>query len=106
MLAFGENVRGAHVNATGAAGPYYTLRATTDVSFAETVAAYELEALTVDLHEREYPMHALLRAAPITFVLLHDVEERTAVGEWGVNWLLQATGDADSLSWDLHALRR
>jgi hypothetical protein len=106
VLAFGENVRAAHVNATGAAGPYYTLRATTDASFAETVAAYELEALTVDLHEREYPVHALLRAAPITFVLLHDVEERTAVGEWGVNWLLQATGDADNLSWDLHALRR
>jgi hypothetical protein len=106
VLAFGENVRAAHVNETGNAGSYYTLRAMAGDEFAETVAGYELDMLTVDLHGNEYPVHALLRAAPLTFVLLHDVEERTAVGDWGVNWLLQATGEPLSLSWDLHALRR
>ena len=105
-LALGEHVRAAHINESGEAGSMYTLRAVADDTFPDTVSSYDLDALTVDLPVHGFPVRALLRAAPLTFMLLDEPEERAAPGDWGLNWLLTVAGQPGSYSWDLRALHR
>jgi len=105
-LALGEHVRAAHINETGTAGSSYTLRAGNEEMFADAVAAQELDAITIDLPTAGYPVKSLLRAAPLSFMLLAEPQERSAPGEWGINWLLTVAGQPGSLAWDLRALHR
>jgi hypothetical protein len=100
-------VRAAHVNDSGSAvAGVYTLRAEGNDVFADDVASYELDAITIDLPITGYPVRALLRAAPLCFMILDEPEERSAPGEWGINWLLTILGQPGSYAWDLRALHR
>lgn len=104
-LVVGEQVRAAHVNDTGEAGSAYTLRALPDDSFAELIAGYDLDAITIDLPVDGYPVRGLLRAAPLALVLLPNAE--TAVpAAWDVKWLLTITGEPGAFVWHLRALHR
>jgi hypothetical protein len=105
-IAVGEHVRALHVNATGEGGTVYTLRAGPDDGFAESIATYELDAVTIDLPAHGYPMHGLLRAAPLALALLHEGVEHTPLDEWGVNWLLTISGEPGGFIWNLRALHR
>lgn len=105
-LSLGEHVRAAHITETGESDGVYTLQASGDVTFAESVTDCELDAVTIDLPADGYPVHELLRSAPLTFMLLDEPEERAAPGSWGLNWLLTITGQSGSYTWDLRALQR
>jgi len=102
-LVVGEHVRSILVNATGEGGSAYALRAEPTDVFAETIAAYEMDAITIDLPLTEYPIRGLLRTAPLAFMLLPELDARAA-GNLGVNWLLTISGEPGSFTWDLHAL--
>ncbi|HEX6135946.1 MAG TPA: hypothetical protein VFZ24_18380 [Longimicrobiales bacterium] len=104
-LAVGEQVRAVHVNETGEGGSAYTLRAGPDDAFAELLAGYELDAITIDLPAEGYPVRGLLRAAPLSLLLLHTPEARLPA-EWDVNWLLTITGEPGGFVWHLRALHR
>lgn len=105
-LALGAHVRAAHVNDGGDAGGAYTLRAAPGEDFAESVAEYRFDALTVDLPLQGYAVAELLQAAPLTFMLLSEPAERAAPADWGVNWLLTIIGGPGNFAWDLRALHR
>jgi hypothetical protein len=105
-LAVGEHVRAVHVNTTGEGGSAYTLRGEPEESFADIVATYELDAITIDLPEQGYPLHGLLRAAPLSLMLLQHGEASGRTRDWGVNWLLSITGEPGSFGWQLRALNR
>jgi hypothetical protein len=105
VLGLGEHVRAAHVNASGE-GVSYTIRAEGHAGFADLVASYELDALTIDLPVDGYAVRELLRAAPLSFMLLDEPEERAAPGDWGLNWLLTIFGQPGNHTWDLRALHR
>jgi type IV pilus assembly protein PilB len=105
-IAVGEQVRALHVNTTGEGGTVYTLRGVQSDGFAETVASYELDAVTVDLPGEGYPLRGLLRAAPLALVLLHAPLEETPTQDWGVNWLLTISGEPGGFTWQLRALHR
>jgi hypothetical protein len=105
-IAVGEHVRAVHVNSTGEGGTVYTLRAEHEDSFAESVATYELDAITIDLPSDGYPLHGLLRTAPLALILLHDPVDASPTQEWGVNWLLTISGEPGSFAWQLRALHR
>ncbi|HEX2167263.1 MAG TPA: hypothetical protein VHG09_08480 [Longimicrobiales bacterium] len=105
-IAVGEHVRALHVNTTGEGGSVYTLRAGQNDSFAETVAMYELDAITIDLPAEGYPLHGLLRAAPLALILLHQPLDETPTQDWGVNWLLNIAGEPGGFTWQLRALHR
>jgi type IV pilus assembly protein PilB len=102
-LVVGEHVRSIHVNATGEGGSAYALRAEPTDVFAETIATYEMDAITIDLPLTGYPIRGLLRTAPLAFMLLPESDARTA-RHLGVNWLLTISGEPGSFTWDLHAL--
>ncbi|HEX6309102.1 MAG TPA: hypothetical protein VFZ69_12985 [Longimicrobiales bacterium] len=104
-LAVGEQVRAVHVNETGEGGSAYTLRAGRDDAFAELLAGYELDAVTIDLPAEGYPVRGLLRAAPLGLLLLHAPDARLPA-DWGVNWLLTITGEPGAFTWHLRALHR
>jgi len=103
-LALGEHARAAHINEAGTAEGAYTLPAERDDGFADTVAACEFDAVTIDLPVQGYPVRRLLDAAPIAFMILDEPEERAAPGEWGINWILTIFGQPGSYAWDLRAL--
>jgi hypothetical protein len=105
-LAVGEHVRAVHVNETGEGGSAYTLRGETSEAFAAALASYELDAITIDLPGTEYPLHGLLRAAPLSLMLLDEDEQTARTREWGVNWLLTITGEPGAFGWQLRALNR
>lgn len=105
-LAVGEHVRAAHINETGEGGSAYTLRADRSDDFAEVVATYGLDAITIDLPLDDYPIRALLRAAPLALLLLRDDEHRARARDSGLNWLLTITGEPGSFGWQLRALNR
>jgi type IV pilus assembly protein PilB len=103
-LALGVQARAAHISESGEGARVYTLRAERNDAFADLVASYELDALTLDLPAVGYPVQQLLRAAPISFMILDEPEERAAPGDWGINWLLTISGQPGSHAWDLRAL--
>jgi hypothetical protein len=105
-LGLGAHSRAVHIDAEGEGAATCTVRAGRDPAFAATVASYELDALTIDLPAEGYPVRELLRAAPLTFLLLDEPEERAAPGDWGINWLLTIAGQPGSYAWDLRALHR
>ena len=105
-IAVGEHVRALHVNETGEGGMVYTLRGLHSDAFAETVATYELDAITLDLPAQGYPLHGLLRAAPLALILLHESLDETPTQDWGVNWLLTISGEPGGFTWQLRALHR
>jgi type IV pilus assembly protein PilB len=105
-IAVGEQVRALHVNTTGEGGMVYTLRGVQSDAFAETVASYELDAITIDLPAEGYPLHGLLRAAPLALTLLHEPLEATPTQDWGINWLLTISGEPGGFTWQLRALHR
>jgi len=105
-IAVGEHVRAVHVNSTGEGGTVYTLRGESTDAFAESVATYELDAITIDLPSVGYPLHALLRTAPLALILMHDPLEASPTQDWGVNWLLSISGDPGGFAWQLRALHR
>jgi hypothetical protein len=105
-IAVGEHVRAVHVNSTGEGGTVYTLRGESTDAFAESVATYELDAITIDLPSVGYPLHGLLRAAPLALILMHDPLEASPTQDWGVNWLLSISGDPGGFAWQLRALHR
>jgi hypothetical protein len=102
-LVVGEHVRSIHVNASGEGGSAYVLRAAPTDVFAETIAAYEMDAITIDLPLKDYPIRGLLRTAPLAFMLLPE-PDALAARILGVNWLLTISGEPGSFTWDLHAL--
>jgi hypothetical protein len=102
----GEHVRSLHMNETGEGGLVYTLRAEPGDAFAELVATYELDAITIDLPTEGYPLHALLHAAPLAMILLREPAQQVPTAEWGVNWLLTIAGEPGGFSWQLRALHR
>jgi type IV pilus assembly protein PilB len=105
-VAVGEHVRALHVNQTGEGGSVYTLRGETGEAFAETVAAYELDAITIDLPAEGYPLQGLLRAAPLGLILLPQPLDEMPALDWGVNWLLSISGEPGGFTWQLRALHR
>ena len=105
-VAVGEQVRSLHVNATGEGGSVYTLRGEQDDAFAETVAMYELDAVTIDLPAADYPLRGLLRAAPLALVLLQQPLAETPTDDWGINWLLTISGEPGGFTWLLRAVHR
>ncbi|MGH7447729.1 MAG: hypothetical protein ACRELT_09225 [Longimicrobiales bacterium] len=105
-IAVGEQVRALHINTTGEGGTVYTLRGEKSDAFAESIASYELDAVTIDLPADGYPLQGLLRAAPLALLLLHDSVEQTPTHDWGVNWLLTISGEPGSFTWQLRALHR
>ena len=105
-IAVGEHVRALHVNTSGEGGSVYTLRAEDNDSFAETVASYELDAITLDLPAEGYPVRSLLRAAPLALVLLQEPLDEIPTQDWGVNWLLTISGEPGGFTWQLRALHR
>jgi type IV pilus assembly protein PilB len=105
-IAVGEQVRALHVNTTGEGGMVYTLRGEQNDAFAETVATYELDAITIDLPAEGYPLHGLLRAAPLALVLLQEALDESPTKDWGVNWLLTISGEPGGFTWQLRALHR
>lgn len=105
-IAVGEHVRAVHVNSTGEGGTVYTLRGESTDAFAESVATYELDAITIDLPSVGYPLHGLLRTAPLALILMHDRVEASPTQDWGVNWLLSISGDPGGFAWQLRALHR
>lgn len=105
-IAVGEHVRALHVNETGEGGSVYTLRGEQSDTFAETVATYELDAITLDLPAEGYPLRGLLRAAPLALILMHEPLDETPTQDWGVNWLLTISGEPGRFTWQLRALHR
>ncbi|MBR9990837.1 MAG: hypothetical protein KFH98_13835 [Gemmatimonadetes bacterium] len=105
-IAVGDEVRALHVNSTGEGGSVYTLAGDRNDAFAESVASYELDAITIDLPHEGYPLHGLLRAAPLALILLHEPLDETPTQEWGVNWLLTIAGEPGGFTWQLRALHR
>ena len=105
-IAVGEHVRAVHVNSTGEGGTVYTLRGEHGDAFAECVATYELDAITIDLPSQGYPLHGLLRTAPLALILMHDPVDNSPTQDWGVNWLLTISGDPGGFAWQLRALHR
>lgn len=105
-IAVGEGVRALHINTTGEGGSVYTLRAEPGDAFAESVAMFELDAVTIDLPAEGFPVRGLLRAAPLALVLLHESVEQTPTKDWGVNWLLIISGEPGGFTWQLRALHR
>ncbi|HSK21084.1 MAG TPA: hypothetical protein VK912_18145 [Longimicrobiales bacterium] len=105
-IAVGEHVRALHVNETGEGGSVYTLRGEQSDAFAESVATYELDAITIDLPAEGYPLRGLLRAAPLALILMHEPLDETPTQEWGVNWLLTISGEPGRFTWQLRALHR
>ena len=103
-LALGAQARAAHISESGEGARVYTLRAERTDAFVDLVASYELDALTLDLPAQGFPVQLLLRAAPITFMILDEPEERAAPGDWGINWLLTISGQPGTHAWDLRAL--
>jgi hypothetical protein len=104
--AVGEHVRAVHVNETGEGGTAYTLRADPGEAFAESLADYALDAITIDLPSSGFAVRALLRAAPLTLFLLRDAETRDIVEQWDANWLLTISGEPGGFFWNLRALHR
>jgi hypothetical protein len=105
-LSLGEQVRAAHINATGSSEAAYTIRATADVGFPDAVAAFGLDALTIDLPADGYAVGKLLRAAPLAFSILEEPVDPGVAEAWDLNWRLSITGQPGSLAWDLRALHR
>lgn len=105
-LAVGEHVRAAHINVTGEGGSAYTLAGEQNDAFAEIVATYELDAVTIDLPADGYPIRGLLRAAPLALLLLHAAGEYDTARDWGVNWLLTISGEPGGFAWNLRPLHR
>jgi hypothetical protein len=105
-LALGDNVRSVHLDDGTGGATTYSLRAEQNDAFPDVIASFELDAVTLDLPARGYPVVALLRTAPLAFMILDEPEERAAPMEWGINWLLTITGQPGSHAWDLRALYR
>jgi hypothetical protein len=104
-LALGDDVIAAHVNLSGRGDAAYTLRAEPNEEFAESVAEYGFDALTIDLPLAEFPLASLLKAAPLSFLLLES-PDRALPAALGVNWLLSIGGAPGNPVWDLRALHR
>lgn len=100
-LALGDHCRAVHINESGG-GPAFTVRAEPDEGFAGSMAAFDYDAVTIDLPFDAFPVAALLRAAPLTFVLLRGAGDRAAAEACGANWLLAIT----AAGWDLRPLHR
>ena len=105
-LVFDADVRSVHINQTGESSSDYTLRAVPDAGFADAVAAYEFDALTIDLPVEGFPVRELMDTAPLTFVLIDQPAESPAAGDSGINWMLTILGRPGSYAWDLRALHR
>jgi hypothetical protein len=104
-LALGDHTRAAHINESGQ-GPTYTVEWSGDEDFADLMAGYELDAITVDVPPSAAGVRKLLDAAPLCFARVDGSDQAAAPAEWSLNWMLTVTGEPGSHAWDLRALHR
>ena len=97
-MVFEYSVRSVHVTdqKTLPAG-VYSIAANGDPLLPDTIASYDFDAITVDVRGGRSDVEALMRTAPLSFVLLSR-----GIVEHSIDWRLRIERSAaGSLAWDL-----
>ncbi|MEO5510724.1 MAG: hypothetical protein ABIV28_00405, partial [Longimicrobiales bacterium] len=107
-LVFGETVRAAHLTNREDVPGMYTLRVTdSSDDILAAIESYEFDALSIAMAINDSRLPRILNAAPIVFINLYNAEDRFALGDPGINWLLYVTHDEeDALAWELRPVSR
>jgi hypothetical protein len=107
-LVFGDTVRAAHLTTGEDVPGVYTLRVMSGSDdILAAIESYEFDALSIGLPLTDPRLPRILTAAPISFIAVTGSDDRAALAEAGINWLLNVTHDGDdALSWELRPVNR
>ncbi len=105
-LVFGDSIRAAHITLGDEVPGVYSLRiGEQGEDFVAAVEAYDFDAISVDLPMDDSRLPRILKAAPISFLLVAE-RDRASMASAGINWLLSVSRDQDALVWELRPVNR
>jgi hypothetical protein len=107
LLMAGEHVRAVHITSADDVPGIYTMRAAdAGDDLAGAVEAYDFDAVTVDMPLNDARAVSVVGVAPITFVYADNTNDRSALQNAGINWILHVSRNQDALAWELRPVNR